>query len=80
MGKRGEGKKSETGSKRLNIKRAQSLGCSSAKLAQGTSFELENEAEEAGKSRRRRQRGMTVAKDKRDQDRGDERSSRSRTR
>lgn len=37
---------SETGSERLNIKRAQSLGCSSAKLAQGTSSELENEAEQ----------------------------------
>lgn len=62
---------SETGSERLNIKRAQSLGCFSAKLAQGTSSELENEAEETGKGRRRRQRGMTVAKDKRDQGRGE---------
>lgn len=30
--------------RRLNIKRAQSLGCSSAKLTQGTASELENEA------------------------------------
>lgn len=53
-GGRGGEEKNETGSERLNIKRAQPLGCSSAKLAQGTSCELENEAEETEKAGRRK--------------------------
>lgn len=50
---------SETRSERLNIKRAQSLGHSSAKLAQGTSSELENET----RGEREREGGeMSVAR------------------
>lgn len=59
---------SETRSERLNIKQMQSLGYSSAKLAQGTSSELENEAEERARGRRCRSR----ARNKREQRPGKE--------
>lgn len=55
-------------SERLNIKQMQSLGYFSAKLAQGTSSELENEAEERARGRRCRSR----ARNKREQRLGKE--------
>lgn len=47
----------------MNIKRAQSLGCSSAKLTQETSSELENEAGGRGN----RGTGCRLAEDKPEQ-------------